>query len=653
MRTAFAAIILATVLLAPAAPAGQSLRPPPAPAPAVEAPDGDSTAPDEGAFRSDGLAPDEGLMRDDGQALVLGGQQPRRVNVSVARLVDQAERMVARSEFDDALEVIERGMRLDPTYVPLWLVSAKAYMGLGRHEDAVEALEVCLKRDPRDREAKLLGVLNILNWKELPDAEKATRLAAITETMSSEEMNDLLAALLQRDDFPALMKMLLKGWKAGDKSIVPAKTVMQLFEANRLDEARLVASSPQLSPVLARAFHEMLDRVAADGGVAAWTVERGELAWTGDRLLMTAPPKSNAFAWHRSSVNWRDMEMTLGLYGDGGGEDKGGDKVRREVYLRYSSPSSFIRLVLENGSLIVQERLPDLGIAGIFERPLSLIEGGSLKLILKGERLGMFVGGKPLTDDYLAISPPVEQGGVVLACDNPGETKPIEAGFDLQMAAFPERWATVRPGADMATVVLPLMAGDNTGLVIPMTGSVDPDWLIRTLMAGVNRGVKTFALPAPGDTNLSAIFKPLAALPEILATNLWYGVIVRAEPERNEDGEEEKSLGEAVDDAVRNGLHTAVLVDAAAAGNFSAQEIETRAGWVLCRDVDDWPAPARDSLSAYDGEVLYAQGPEIFSAVPILPAVVETPMEPIPAEPEAIGSSEPDLSGLHLRLKEW
>lgn len=59
---------------------------------------------------------------------------------SVARLTEQAGLMLKRKEFALAEQTIARGLQVDATYLPLWLLKAELALGLGNYEEAAQAI---------------------------------------------------------------------------------------------------------------------------------------------------------------------------------------------------------------------------------------------------------------------------------------------------------------------------------------------------------------------------------------------------------------------------------------------------------------------------------------------------------------------------------
>lgn len=567
-------------------------------------------SPDEGLLPDERL-PEEGLLPEMDPAapevseapeadVPEAAAVPRRGPVSVARLAETAERMVRRHEFAPALAYVEQALAIDPTYVPLWMTAAKAYMALNRNTEAAEALGVCLARNPHDREANLLTLVNILQWKGMPGAERTGRLAAMLRSLSAEDQDAVFSTLLARRDFPVILRPLLKAWSPHGNAMTRAKAALQLYLSNRTDEAaRIASSSPGLSPAFSGALADLLDKASAEGGKALWSVERGDLEWDGSELVLIAPPSASGFAWHLLSREWKNVEMTVGL--DGGGES------RREIYLRYASSASFLRLVLDGGNLLVQERVPETGLVSIHEHPLSIVEGESLTLLLKGERLGLFAGGKALMDDFIAISPLIASGATVLSCDNRNGNETLRAPFAVRTAAIPERWLAAPANGGTA------LDKDATAIILQPRENAVAGGLAKTLITAVNQGVMTFALLPESADSLDALRSSLKGLPEVLVKRLWTGVIIPAP--RNRDGA--AFFSRLMADARDQGLRVAALATPESADAFPWENAEEGPGSLLCQDAGRWPASALDALAGYEGAVLYGQGaePDVYSAV--------------------------------------
>lgn len=521
--------------------------------------------------------------------------------LSIARLAETAELQVNRHEYEDALSTIEKAMEIDPTYIPLWLQSARANMALGRNENAAAALAICLKRNPYDTQANYLVMMNILQWEGMPDAEKAARLGEAIRTMDAKTFDRAAAMTVERDELPAMLGVLIEGWRRGGDRSTAAIPVLRMYEANRLEDARkIIDASSGLSPSLARALKSLVARAEARGGLETWIVERGDLSWNGRELVLEAPPATQAFAWLRLSKGWRDVTLML----DAGG----GDPTPREVYLRYDSPASYLRLLFEGERVLVQERLPRSGLVGIYEAALPPVSGSVLTVVLKDGRIGLFVDGKLASQEYIAVSPPVTRGAVVLALDNRNGDGARRAHFGIRAAKLPERWTALRADEDFAELPGLLESGEITGMLVPTDGSVPEGVLARAMMIIANSGVKILAVPPAGEKPFESLSGSLPGLPKSLTKSLWSGVLLPAED----------LTADVAARAAEEGLPLALSLDGGRAGELKRENFPDNVSWILFRDDGTAAEPVLTGLADFDGTVLYGRRGEreIFSEIP-------------------------------------
>lgn len=524
---------------------------------------------------------------------------------SLARLAERARRMVVRQEYADALVTLERAMDIDPTYLPLWRSEAGARIALGQNEAARQAIAVCLLKNPGDIDANVLSLLNTLKWEGIPERERTLRVGERLSALGWRDNADVLAEFAGRQDFSELLAPLLRGWRRGNNPLDAARTVLQLYSANRLREAGTVLHTAADVPnKLKTALAAMLERATENDGLGAWVAERGGLTRRNGAMVLTAAPESQAFAWLRLSPGWKNIAVHLDLSSD--------RETPRELYLRYESPASFLRVAVDGENLLVQERLPGLGVAGIFEQPLNLFDELDLRVLLKGERLSIFAGDQPLTGSYLAVSPSVASGAVAVSCDNPSPAHEREAMFNLEVAALPDRWVGLDTAASPEENRAVLNRPDTTGALLPVGDDVQSGWLSATLLAAANHGVMTFARLPKGNFDTETAFAPLADLPEVLVESLWTGVVF--EPGRAADW---PRLADAAERARTRGLRTALLLTPEIAADLAGRPGRLEVDWLLCVDGEKWSdATLRDLGNRY-GDALYGRsgGAENFSAV--------------------------------------
>ncbi len=448
---------------------------------------------------------------------------------SIARLADQANRMIPRQEYGEALEVIHRGLRIDPTYIPLWRLKALAHIALGQNAEAEEALRVCLLRDPGDIEANVLLLKNAMEWTGANLPERIRRVSGQLREMPPGLFADALFAFMRRKDFPEYLTFFLKAWNSSGGHLGQIRQVLDAYAGNHLEQADSFLGEinpkdvPGLKPAHLGGLHRLLAEALDPNATNGWSVDKGELTRDHDRYVVAAKPGSDAFAWLRLSEGWKDVAVSIDFPGETTGS--------RSLYLRHRPPQSFIRVTHNGEAVLVQERVQGLGLFTLSELSLEEIAGRPLRLILKGERLGVYADDAPLIALPLPVSSSITDGRVALAYENPG-AEPENAVFSSFSAVrIDPSWLSLT-GAEANPAAEIRANRDATGVLVILGSPPDAGQKLPTaLLNAANAGLSVYGLLPEGSLDLNALQKPLTQLPALLADRMWNGVVVRPQAE--------------------------------------------------------------------------------------------------------------------------
>lgn len=518
-------------------------------------------------------------------------------DASVARLVEQADRMLGRREFEQALDAIFHGISINPSYIPLWLLKARAHIGLEQYEEADEALMICLLKNPRDVGANLYYLINTMSRDDIDKAEKSKRFGAHVEQLGEDLFGDILAEFAQRKEFPEYLSSLLEGWRKTNTPLDTVRSALQLYSGGHFLAAVDMLenrSTEGVKPELVASVRDLLETAAKGGDQSSlWQVERGTLVRNGDDIVITTPPDTQSFAWLRMSPGWRNVEATVSFAGD--------SENWRSLYLRYTSSDSYVRLTAEGERIYVQERVPDYGLSIIFEYPKSIVEGMMLRIALKNDRLTIQADGENLISDPLPISPVITDGRAALAVGNVG-SREYDAEFgDLSIQRVDTNWVTLQGGETRDDLRVALDGGNATGLIVPLGGKDMVDTQVPSLLLmAAGSGVSTYALLREGSLNLEEMREQIRGLPAIMADRLWSGVIFQ--PARNTNW---RDIATAVRDAAGRGLQAGLMLSPETAADLAGQKSDIMVDWVLFSKPDSIQPAVMRELTRFYLEALY------------------------------------------------
>jgi hypothetical protein len=443
-----------------------------------------------------------------------------QVSRSVARIAEQAARMLPRQEYQDALATAELGLEIDPVYIPLWRIKAAAETALGLYDAADKSLFVCLLRNPRDTDANILSFINTARRPDMPEEQKLKEISNRMWAVDDDLAADILGAFMQRPDFPEYLSVVLPAWRSTSPGMDKARSILGLYADARFAEAKdALLALP--TGVLQSTLSEPLSRLVGHGAItqeSLWSVDLGSQREENGDLILTAPPMNQAFSWFRLSPGWRNVLARINT--------NGGKSETKSLYLRFAASDSYLRITLSDNTILVQERVPEFGLTNILEAPLSLAGGGDLELLLKGERLSLFAGGKNITESPLPVTAILKRGRVAIGTINGGADE-TEARFSrLGLQKIDDCWQAVEPGLARDQFDQLLRDKDITGVLVAVGTDADPNLASLLLSAG-NAGLANYAVLPTGSLDLTALRSPFARLPKTLAERMWSGVVIR------------------------------------------------------------------------------------------------------------------------------
>lgn len=216
------------------------------------------------------------------------------------------------------------------------------------------------------------------------------------------------------------------------------------------------------------------------------------------------------------------------------------ENVDRYVYLRYATPSAFLRVTLLGARLLVQERVPGQGLYTIADETISSQPPWRFDILLKGNRLKVLLDGKALGPGFLPVSPTLRLGAVALGTDN---VDGYEGRFGaLNIVHIPSLWRIEPTVEAVPSSIGRANAGqpdamqaktqEITASVVPLTsgvgpGSADAERVSRQVLRARAIGSMTIGALPPGNLDLDDRMLRIAPFTMEQSRRLWDGIMVQ------------------------------------------------------------------------------------------------------------------------------
>jgi hypothetical protein len=277
-------------------------------------------------------------------------------------------------------------------------------------------------------------------------------------------------------------------------------------------------------------------------------------------------------AFLQGSHAWEDVDLSVRFFRE---------NTRRMLYLRYASNTSFIRASVSGNQLLVEERVPGVGLRHVYDALLPAQDSWKLRLLLKGNRLRIFLDDEPLPGAHLPLSRAIRRGHLGLAAHAEAGERAVFG--KLKAASLPDLWRVLQREETEAGHYLSV----NVSVIqLPATAKESEDTLMELLHSTGAGELAVAALP-PGDTVFNETRLRVAGISPDEVQMLWSGVMLTPDPS---DGWEEV---DAILRRIRISGHSPVLrLSLAAAESLAASGHTLDADKFLldCRHEDLAPA---------------------------------------------------------------
>lgn len=243
-----------------------------------------------------------------------------------------------------------------------------------------------------------------------------------------------------------------------------------------------------------------------------WHTYDAEIAVSEDGLALSPLEKEIINpAFLRGTDLWRDLKLSV-IYRRDEGE--------RSIYLRYVSRDCYLRVCVKSNRILVQERLPRAGLATIYESVLGSEDPWELDVLLKGNRIKLWLNGRPVTDGFLPVSPALDSGRVALGVM--GQEGYSGRFDDFSVSRLPSVW---KEGADSDEAAG--RHGEIMAALIRLPSDADrEDAALRQLLRSTGSGEVAVAVLEEGELGFQPGRLALSHLDERQAGRLWHGVLL-------------------------------------------------------------------------------------------------------------------------------
>ncbi|MDR2137053.1 MAG: tetratricopeptide repeat protein, partial [Synergistaceae bacterium] len=166
---------------------------------------------------------------------------------SVVTLYRRAGEQAARRDWPAAEALVNTALGLDPAYFPLWELKAEILLGAGRHDEAAEAIQVLIDRDPDDMRTRVKALEIVLSDPRLSNVERSRKMRQVLENISSRQaMSNVLFELLRHSEKSReYLTPLLGAWERFRLELPEAWSVLGLYAKRETEQALLTLGNTQ------------------------------------------------------------------------------------------------------------------------------------------------------------------------------------------------------------------------------------------------------------------------------------------------------------------------------------------------------------------------------------------------------------------------
>ncbi len=342
-----------------------------------------------------------------------------------------------------------------------------------------------------------------------------------------------------------------------------------------------------------------------------WRSITGQIEYLPDGIAFRPAADQFAFAWLIGSEDWGDVDLRVGL------PNRPQDEIN--LYLRFNSRQSFLRLHVVGGLILAQERTPGLGITTLASFPVPDDRDFlDLRLTAKKNRLWVGLDGKPLTESPLPFPGGLANGRVAVeAREADTDTSPVQ----LRMPVVTPLSSVLRPTSPDEAVSLAWPNTDDPAGVLVQLPPPPPDQAsdrVKTahkrrvasyLLRSLGQGMDTYAMLPPGTHDMGPALALTEDVAPLLRGRLWTGMVFThaapagAGPEAL--AEYRRRLSRAMEEAKRSGLAVLLALTPGEAADLAEKRLLPPADGVLLKGEGKAPESVIQTLRRNYRQVLF------------------------------------------------
>jgi hypothetical protein len=216
-------------------------------------------------------------------------------------------------------------------------------------------------------------------------------------------------------------------------------------------------------------------------------------------------------AFLQGSHAWEDIDLSVVFHRENS---------ERMLYLRYASKTSFVRVSVSGARLLVQERIPGVGLRTLLERPMPGLDACRVRLLLKGNRLQVFLDGAPLPDGPVPLSRSHRPGRLGLAALSDAGERSLFGNLTASVLSplWQDRGRLTPRSAAPALVTASIIR-------LPRAGEEQEESMAQ-LLQSAGAGEYAVAALAPGNLDFREEALLLSSITPTRARLLWSGVLL-------------------------------------------------------------------------------------------------------------------------------
>lgn len=167
--------------------------------------------------------------------------------ISVASSYRNAELSFRRSDYEMALSYVEKGLGIDPWYLPLWNIKIQSHIKSGQHDEALRSVRFYLMNVPDSLDAKKFAVEAIV-LNNIPTAEKEALLTDLFKRQDETSFPPIISWFFREKNLTGHIPLFLGAWQKSGVGLNSAHDVLSAYHAKEYQKAALAFEQAEKGP---------------------------------------------------------------------------------------------------------------------------------------------------------------------------------------------------------------------------------------------------------------------------------------------------------------------------------------------------------------------------------------------------------------------